>query len=191
MRAKSKWIVSAGVLIVLAVAAGWMQREHIRYRLPEMSEHLQAHEKAAAGASVITTQTNMYFTQVFSRSGVTVVGRVPDGEALIGKRQEEIAGLYPEEEGYTVLFDGITLQISQTLDDWTPQDKLKYRLKVYQGQLAVYQGPDAQHDALVRVTDIRFDRLPQDVQDQITKGAYEFATPEALNDVLENMDEFS
>ena len=80
--------------------------------------------------------------------------------------------------------------IHQSLDDWSPADKSKLRLKEYRGMIAVYQGPDAENDRLLRITAIRFSTLPKQIQQSISAGKYEFKDEQALNDALENMDEY-
>ena len=65
-----------------------------------------------------------------------------------------------------------------------------YRLKEYHGRVAIYQGPDPDNDKLLRVTNLPVDALPKEVQDKIRTGSYEFTSEEALNDALENFDEY-
>jgi hypothetical protein len=189
MHSKSKWIFLSALVGVIAIGVWWGQQSTAQKQLPDRFRPVS--ESAIAEAPVITERTDVYFTQEYLRSEVTVVSGLPGKEALLGKRREEIETLYPAAEGYSVAFDGRTLQVKQQIDDWAPSDKLKYRLKVYQDWLAVYQGPDAEQDVLVRVTGIRLDSLPEDVQAQVANGSYEFLTQAELNDVLENFDEFS
>lgn len=65
-----------------------------------------------------------------------------------------------------------------------------YRLKEYQGRVAIYQGPDSSNDKLLRVTNLPMASLPEDIQEKIRQGSYEFTSEEALNDALENFDEY-
>jgi len=83
-----------------------------------------------------------------------------------------------------------TLVIRQAIDDWTPEDKQKCRLKEYQGMVAIYIGPDAEHDILMKVTAIRFDSLPVSIKEAIRNGEYEFQNEAEVNDALENLDEY-
>jgi hypothetical protein len=189
MRVTRKWIFFAAVVGMLSALVGWLQPERVHYHFPG---RLRPAEESVSGQTfVVTEQTEIYFTQVFLRSEVTVVSALPGAKALLGKKRAEVEALYPQEEGYAVSFDGAALMIRQDVDDWVPQDKLKYRLKAYEDHLAVYQGPDSDHDVLIRVTGIVFSRLPEALRREVLSGRYEFTAPEALNDVLENLDEFS
>jgi hypothetical protein len=119
-----------------------------------------------------------------------LVSDYPDRDRLLGKTLEEISQLFNIDNAYTVTMEGNTLTIHQSIEDWCPEDKQKCRIKEYQGFLAVYQGPDADHDILLRVTRIKIDSLPASIAEDIKQGRYEFDSQEALNDALENLDEY-
>jgi len=113
-----------------------------------------------------------------------------DKEQLIGKTLTEIRQQYRAANGFRIFWQNQALIIHQRIDDWSPEDKAKLRLKVYQDWVAVYQGPDGENDTLLRVTGIKYSGLPTQVQQTIRDGKYEFANEQSLNDALENMDEY-
>jgi len=102
----------------------------------------------------------------------------------------ELKNVFRSSDGYQLTLQDETLTIRHRLDDWCPKDKNMYRLKEYQGRVAIYQGPDPDNDKLLRVTDLPVSAFPQEIQDKIRAGSYEFTSEEALNDALENLDEY-
>ncbi|NLO20849.1 MAG: hypothetical protein GX119_02460 [Syntrophomonadaceae bacterium] len=139
---------------------------------------------------VIDEQSTIKLEQEYLRCKHLLVSDFPDRNRLLGKSLEEISQLLTIDNGYTLAMEGNTLTIHQRIEDWCPEDKEKCRLKEYQGRLAVYQGPDAQNDILLRVTNIEIESLPVTIAEDIKKGRYEFDSEEALNDALENLDEY-
>ena len=140
---------------------------------------------------VIRGDTAVIFEQVYLKSEDMVTGALPEQHTLIGKTLEDIYRFYPKERGYDVKYSDNALTIRQKIDDFSPRQKQKYRLKIYQNLVAVYQGPDREQDILQRVTSIRVSVLPPDVQEKLKNGFYEFDSAEQLQDVLMNFDEWS
>jgi len=148
---------------------------------------------------VINAQENTYtinkdsqviFEQEFTRCKHIVISEYNQPEKIIGKTRSELFNVFRPSDGYQISFQDDTLTIRQKIDDWCPEDKNIYRLKEYQGRVAIYQGPDPDHDKLLRVTNLPVSALPQEIQEQIRAGSYEFTSEEALNDALENLDEY-
>ncbi len=139
---------------------------------------------------VIGEETRIELEQEYLRCNHLLVSDFPNPDHLLGKSLEEISQLLTIDNGYKVTMEGNTLTIHQSLEDWCPKDKEKCRLKTYQGRLAVYQGPDAENDILLRVSNIQIDSLPPSIAADIKEGKYEFVNEEALNDALENLDEY-
>ena len=148
-------------------------------------------EVAEVKSPVIESDTPVIFQQVYVKSRDMVTGLLPEQQTLIGKTLEEINRFYPEERGYNVQFADQALTIRQRIDDYSPQDKQKYRLKPYQGLVAIYQGASPEEDVLQRVTSVRCDMLPPEVQEKLSAGAYEFDDVSRMNDVLMNFDEWA
>ncbi|HWQ76913.1 MAG TPA: hypothetical protein VN441_16525 [Syntrophomonas sp.] len=126
----------------------------------------------------------------YVRSNKMQISEFTDMEKIIGKTLADIKKLYKPDNGFKISWDNQTLIIHERIDDWTPEDKNKLRLKEFQDRVAVYKGPDDSNDSLSKVTDIIFSRLPQQVRDDIQAGKYEFADEPSLNDALENLDEY-
>lgn len=138
----------------------------------------------------ITKDSQIIYEQEYSRCGHIVISEFSQRDQLNGQTMSDLKEVYPRARGYEIYMQGETITIRQQIDDWCPQDKQKYRLKEYNGRVAIYQGPDQEHDILLRVTSLRLDLLPDDVRSRITSASYEFTSEEALNDVLENLDEY-
>lgn len=139
---------------------------------------------------LIEADTQVVFEQKYSKCQHVIISAFPERDQLNGRNLKEIQQTYPAENGYRIGWQGNTLLIHQDIDDWCPQDKQKLRLKEYQNKVAVYQGPDPQHDILLKVTGIPVASLPDDIQKSIRESKLEFNTQEELNDALENLDEY-
>lgn len=126
----------------------------------------------------------------YSRCGHTIITAYDREVDLRGKTLDEIRRLFSAQEGFRISINNGMLVIHETIDDWCPRDKERCRLKEYEGMLAVYRGPNAENDYLLRVTEIKISSLPANVQMAVRSGHYEFETEESLNDALENLDEF-
>ncbi len=134
--------------------------------------------------------TAIVWEKEYLRSNKMQVSEFPEREKILGKTLPEIKKIYTAGQGFKIFWENHTLIIHQNIDDWITQDKKKLRLKVFQDRVAVYQGPDGNHDSLQKITGILFSRLPQPVQLDIETGKYEFADEQSLNDALENLDEY-
>lgn len=138
----------------------------------------------------IQKDTAVIFEKEYKRSGKIVVAEFPYKEDIVGKTLTEIRKKYSSSNGFTVYWQDENLMIHQIMEDWSPGDKNKLRLKEYRGMVAVYQGPAKDQDKLLRVTAIKFATLPTQIQQSIREGQYEFKDEQTLNDALENMDEY-
>ncbi len=138
----------------------------------------------------VNEDSEIIFEQEYQRCHHVVISSFPDQNKLLGKSIHELKQEFSVAKGYTLTMDENTLTIRQKVEDWCPADKEKCRLKEYQGRLAVYQGPDPNNDTLLRVTKIKIEMLPTAIAVDIRQGDYEFASERALNDALENLDEY-
>lgn len=138
----------------------------------------------------ITPNTPIVFKKEYILSARVLESEFTGKDNIIGMSLAEVQEKYSPANGFTVSWQDKTLLILQKINDWSPQDKGKTRLKKYREMVAVYRGPDSQNDTLWRVTVIRFYTLPLQMQKDIEEGKYEFKDEQALNDALENMDEY-
>jgi hypothetical protein len=138
----------------------------------------------------VNENTPTIFEKEYLRSDKVVIADFDDPAGLLGLTVEEIKQKYTAENGFRVTYNEGRLLIHQVVNDWTPEDKIKCRLKSYKGYIAIYQGPDQENDTLLRVTAIRIETLPSRIQEAIQTGKYEFANEAELNDALENLDEY-
>lgn len=139
---------------------------------------------------LVDENTRIVYEREYILSDEKIISDIENMDDLIGKSFKDIKARYSEDNGFIVAFKDNTLTITELVDDWSPQDKTKCRLKEYKGHVGVFRGPDRENDELLRVTNIRFVYLPQSIQDSICKGEYEFKNEEELNDALENLDEY-
>ena len=138
----------------------------------------------------IDSGTPIVLEKDYTRSHKLVISNFEYKEDIVGTSLDEIRTKYTAANGFNITFKDGSLLIHQTIEDWSPEDKAKCRLKVYREMVAIYRGPDGQNDSLLRVTAIRFSTLPANIQDAIQQGKYEFANDAGVNDALENLDEY-
>jgi hypothetical protein len=141
-------------------------------------------------SDLIKEDTQIVFEKEYTRCGHLVISEFDDKKNLIGKTVKELKQQYTAENGFKITLYKEALVIHETVDDWCARDKEKCRLKDYQGMVAIYMGPDDKNDHLLRVTNIKMDSLPIDLKKMIKDGKYEFDNEQALNDALENLDEY-
>lgn len=134
--------------------------------------------------------TPIILEKEYLRSHKVLISDFDYKQDIIGNSLDEIRAKYTEANGFVITFKDSSLVIHQTIDDWSPEDKAKYRLKEFRGMVAIYVGPNSEADSLQRVTAIRFSTLPLDIREAIVQGKYEFNNEEAVNDALENLDEY-
>lgn len=146
--------------------------------------------KSGIEAKVFDANTKVVCEKEYQRCKHVIISEFEQKDELWGKNLAEIKRIFTEANGFRISMQGDTLLIRQIIDDWCPEDKGKCRLKEYQGRVAVYQGPDAENDSLLRVTSISMSSLPQEVQESIRNGKFEFKNEQFLNDALENLDEY-
>ncbi len=135
-------------------------------------------------------ETPIVLEKEYLRSHKVLISDFEYKQDIIGNTLDEVRAKYTEANGFSVAFKDGSLLIHQTIDDWSPEDKAKHRLKEFQGMVAIYIGPNSENDSLQRVTAIRFSTLPTDIKEAIGQGKYEFNNEEAINDALENLDEY-
>ncbi len=139
---------------------------------------------------IITEDTQIIYEQKFLLCNHMVISPFKDREILEGKSLEQLKKSFTAVNGYDLKLENDTLIIYQEIDDFCPEDKKKCRLKDYQGFVAVYKGANADNDALEKVTSIRMNSLPPEIQKKIRQGEWEFSDINAINDALENLDEY-
>jgi len=138
----------------------------------------------------IDSATPIILEKEYSRSAKVIITEFENKQDIIGYTLDEIRSKYTIANGFSLSLKDGTLVIHQVINDWSPDDKTKCRLKEYREMVAIYVGPDSQNDSLQKVTAIRFSTLPANIREAIQQGKYEFDTEDAINDALENLDEY-
>jgi hypothetical protein len=137
----------------------------------------------------VTSNTPIVYEKEYTKCGHTIISGFEHSKDLFGKDLISIQRKYSLNQGYLINWKGDTLVIKHKIDGFCPQDKGSYRLKEYQGRVAVYRGVE-EEEVLERVTAIRMDLLSATIQKDIRAGKFEFRDKDALNDALENFDEY-
>ncbi len=139
---------------------------------------------------IVTEDTQIVYEQKYLQCNHSIISEFKDKEILEGKTLDQLKKIFTPANGFNLELENNTLIIKQDIDDWCPEDKNKCRLKEYQGFVAVYKGPDQNNDVLEKVTSIHMNSLPAELQEKIRQGEWEFKDSQALNDALENLDEY-
>lgn len=138
---------------------------------------------------------------------VEVYYRGPAKRDLIGLDENRLRLKYPRQEGWAVAVEGDEVVITRQLDGLCGMHREYRHLGIHEGQLAVYQGPLGHDEVLLRVeSGININRLPELFIDKLNKAdafvdlcddeqrelrkAIEFTDEQALNALLENLDEY-
>lgn len=180
-----KWFI--GLMAFLTLAVGYLMWDHFR---PVSLQEKKPISMMASKRVIIKESTPVIYEKEYLRSQQRCISECEFKTDLVGKSLEEIKKSYAEKHGFSVRYSEGQLFIQQKINDFSPADKKKCRLREYQGRLAVYEGPVAGEDLLLWVSKIRMDKLPRHVQQAVREGKYEFRSQEELNDALENLDEY-
>lgn len=179
--------IGIALLVCGFLAAAFLLSDRFDYRSVQDKKPISSMKSAAVR---INASTPVLFEKEYLLSKQREIARCEFKSELLGKTLAEIKETYTEANGFLVTYSGGELLIRQEINDYSPADKKKCRLKEYEGMVAVYQGPTPQDDFLLRVTNIKFKSLPARIQEAILAGHYEFKTESELNDALENLDEY-
>lgn len=140
-------------------------------------------------SNLISEDTQVIYEEVYTRCGHVIISEFPERDSLNGKTIDDISSIYSSREGYEIKKDGESLVIRHTVDEYCPAEYEKRRLKEYKGYVAIFKGPK-EEEVLEKVTNIKMGNLPAEEQDKIRRGDYEFRDEGALQDALENFDEY-
>lgn len=127
---------------------------------------------------------------------------------LIGLDYNRLQMKFPRQNGWRISIQGDEVVIARRIDGFCGMHQEYRHLGIYDGQLAVYQGPLGYDKVLLRVErNIAFDNLPEQFQRMLRKAAdfsslsdgekvklqekLEFPDEQTLNVLLENFDELN
>lgn len=161
---------------------------------PDLKQAVPGDNKPVLGVekeeNIIDEETRVILETEYLKCGHLIISEYEDRKALEGKSINELEQKFGDETTLNLDSKENTLTIRQVINDWCSADKEKCRLGEYQGKVAIFKGPNPSNDTLLRVTGIEMSILPASIADQIRNGQYEFENEEALNDALENLDEY-
>lgn len=185
MKSKRILTIMAMAVIITGTVSGFI--------LSDIFNNVSSEKKPVIEISnkdkVIGPDSNIICEREYEKCGHTVVSHFNKAKDLKGKDIHQIRRIYSADLGYSISWQGNTMIIHQRINQFCPADKDVYRLKEYQGMVAVYRGIE-QEEVLERVTEIRMQLLPASVQEDIRSGKFEFKDQATLNDALENFDEY-
>jgi len=177
------FIALAGISLIM----GYSYNSHLWHN------QLQKPAKTAARVQkideVVKTDTRIIMEKEYRKCGHVIVSGYNEREGIVGLNKRGLSQYFKKDDGYVISFADNLLIIHQSIDDDCPEDREQYSIKEYRGRIAVYTG-DEENEILLRVTAIRLEMLPENIQKEIRTGQYRFQDEASLNDTLENFDEY-
>lgn len=175
------------ILAVTGLIAGYVFLAHYQnnylHKPPKMAVKVQTEK------SVVNGQTRIIYEKEYMKCQHAIVTGFNDKNKILGMDIQGLKKYFLTHEGYELSFDQNTLIIHQNINDYCPEDQQQFKIKEHQGYVAVYTGAE-ENEILLRVTAIPVKLLPDNIQKDIHNGKYCFQDEAALNDTLENFDEY-
>ncbi len=97
---------------------------------------------------------------------------------------------YSKEKGWLVNRTENTLIFSLPVNDLCDEDKLKRHFAFEDGFLVIYQGPVGTVGKLLKITDIKKEKLPHEWKEKIEKKLVDFNSEQELLQALDTLDEY-
>lgn len=177
------FVVLAGISLIM----GYSFNSQLRHSL------LQKPAKTAARlerpAEVVKSDTRIVLEKKYNECGHVIISGFNERNRISGLNRESLKQYFKKDDGYDISFADNLLIIHQSIDEDCPEDRKQFSIKEYRGCIAVYTGT-GERETLLRVTAIRLEVLPKNIQQDIRSGQYRFPDEASLNDTLENFDEY-
>lgn len=192
-----KHLISLMLLVFFATLLGvyW-------YMTPPEAEKEPQTTVVSPPKKIVESSTQVYLAEYYAlckkqgfacRTEILLSGE--PREALTNKTQAEIEERYPAEAGWTVDWTGSRLVLEQVKPGLCPEHQKRWHLGVSPGgdMVAVYLGPAAvgSEGGLVRETHLKLEMLPQDVQQRVRNGTFEFLNWDDVIATLDSLVEYS
>ncbi|MBM7855113.1 hypothetical protein JOC37_001498 [Desulfohalotomaculum tongense] len=167
-----------------------------------------ATEEAALENLVVTKRTKVYKQNIYLCGDAAELS-VESGDALVGMGKDDLLNMFSAADGWQVRFDSpYQLVLARKVNALCPRHRHYRHLGIYNGKLAVFQGPLGVNTLLINVVEnkpveklsrplyqklkqgMEFDKQKPELQAKL-KQELEFAGDKELYAVLENIDELS
>ena len=194
------------IILVAAVAFGvYLVMDSITYpQLKPVSNVLQTFTGQQA-SPVVRSNTLLLKYNEYSCGDVELLYRGNAPRELTGLDYNRLKLKYPESQGWKLTFRDNELDITRKVNGFCGMHKEYRHLGMYEGKLAVFQGPLGYNDVVLSVVNIDLNLLPDDIKDKISRAdrfnelpaaeqselqkAIEFPNETEIYSVLENFDE--
>lgn len=195
--------------IVIIMVAGIFYLALNLFVAPFLKPGLPVFNLGLADVNKINATSTIRQENSYLCKDVELVYQGPPSGEIIGLTREGINKKFPAENGWAVEFRGDGLvEFKHVLDDFCSRHKSYRHLGLYRNVLAVYQGPLGCDDKLLRLEERkRIEKLPPDLRESLEtavnyrdlnedqrdelRNRLEFIDEIALNNALENLDEYS
>jgi hypothetical protein len=97
---------------------------------------------------------------------------------------------YSNEKGWIMNRNGNTIFFSLPVNELCDEDKLKRHFAVKDGYLVIYQGPVGSVGKLLKITDIKVEKLPKEWKEKIENNLVDFNNEKELLNALDTLDEY-
>lgn len=157
---------------------------------------------------VVSTDTILYREKLYFCGDLEKISEEKAPGSMIGLDRKGIIERFPASDGWIVNFhDPQSLTLTIKCGELCPVHRDYRHLGIYQGKVAVYEGPIEFHGKVIRVENITLESLESGLRTRLEqvmslgtqtsaiteklREEFEFTSDEVLNSVLENFDENS
>jgi len=174
-------------LALVSMVIGYRYSTQLKQGISQKPEKTSAMIEKSVG--VVTPDTRIIYEKEYQECGHTVVSGYSQRDKLMGLDSRGLNDYFKKSQGYSVSLVDNIMVIHQTISNKCPEEQNEFKIKEYRGYIAVYTGAE-ENEILLRVTSIRAEMLPENIQRDIRAGKYSFQDEAKLNDTLENLDEY-
>lgn len=154
-------------------------------RIPDITRYVNFNFSAAT----LEIKTKIEFYKLYNGCGHLIKQR--EYETLLNELDKmELHTRYPAEAGWDINYKGNTVKLVQRVEGFCPIDKEIRHLGVKEGFLTIFIGPAYLDGPIKKITNIRIDSLPVELQQKIYNRSLEFSSEAELLEALDSLDEY-
>ncbi len=195
------------ILFIFSAVAGFVWGSYLT-NPPERKPLAVFGSPASTANPVVSRDTVLFREKLYLCGDTELLSRETVPGNMVGLDRNAVIERFPASEGWIVSFnDPRFLTLTVKCGELCQVHRNYRHLGLYQGKVAVYEGPIEYQEKIIRVENINLESLEPGLQakleqvmslDQQTpltmeelRGEIEFASDELLNAFLENLDESS
>lgn len=186
MKYKSFWLKTGMVILLLLVIIAVGILGDIYFKQPQETETAPLSPVNTAQTSYVGKDTpvvqEIYYRQCRHLIRQTLIGDEKFAEKSFSELRGEGWNISWSEKGELIAFT--------EKDGLCPDDAEKRHLGIYEGEVAIYEGPSGASGEMLEVLGIKIESLYPQWQEMLQNGGIDFDSNDDLLNALENLDEF-